>query len=67
MIMERIFNIDNNILGGMPVFFGTKVPAKNLFDYLKSNADIEDFLRDFESISREQQHKKRHAAAIMHG
>ncbi|OGU70828.1 MAG: hypothetical protein A2V93_07835 [Ignavibacteria bacterium RBG_16_34_14] len=50
----KIINIDTEILGGTPVFYGTRVPIKNLFDYLESGETIEDFLDDFESVSKEQ-------------
>jgi len=52
--MERVVNIDKEILGGTPVFRGTRVPVKNLFDYLETNASIDDFLQDFESVDRKQ-------------
>ena len=52
--MERDVNIDKEILGGTPVFRGTRVPVKNLFDYLETNASIDDFLQDFESVDRKQ-------------
>ena len=41
-------------MGGKPVFFGTRVPIKNLFDYLKSDDSIEVFLDDFDGVSRDQ-------------
>ena len=47
-------NIDKEILGGTPVFMGTRVPIKNLFDYLETGETIEEFLDDFESVKREQ-------------
>lgn len=50
----RVINIDPEILGGTPVFFGTRVPIKNLFDYLESGDSIEIFLEDFETVRREQ-------------
>ena len=50
----RVINIDPEILGGTPVFFGTRVPIKNLFDYLESGDSIEIFLEDFEGVSRNQ-------------
>lgn len=50
----RVINLDPEILGGTPVFYGTRVPIKNLFDYLESGETIEDFLNDFEGVSREQ-------------
>ena len=50
----RIINIDPDILGGTPVFFGTRVPIKNHFDYLKTGDSIEVFLEDFEGVSKDQ-------------
>ncbi len=50
----RVINIDQEILGGTPVFFGTRVPIKNLFDYLQTGDTIEIFLEDFEGVSRNQ-------------
>lgn len=50
----QIINIDPEILGGTPVFFGTRVPIKNLFDYLETGETIEYFLDDFEGVTREQ-------------
>ena len=53
--MERqIINVDKEILGGTPVFYGTRVPIKNLFDYLETGDSIETFLDDFEGVSRDQ-------------
>lgn len=51
---NRIINIDKDILGGTPVFNGTRVPIKNLFDYLETGESIEIFLSDFEGVSRDQ-------------
>jgi uncharacterized protein (DUF433 family) len=42
------------ILGGTPVFAGTRVPVKNLTDYLEHGDSIDEFLDDFPSVSREQ-------------
>ncbi len=50
----RTINIDPEILGGTPVFYGTRVPIKNLFDYLETGDTIEIFLDDFEGVSRSQ-------------
>jgi uncharacterized protein (DUF433 family) len=50
--MQKIINIDSEILGGTPVFFGTRVPIKNLFDYLETGDSIEVFLEDFESVTK---------------
>ena len=45
-----IINVDLEILGGTPVFYGTRVPVKNLFDYLETGETVDDFLLDFESV-----------------
>ncbi len=42
------------ILGGTPVFAGTRVPVQTLIDYIKAGESIEDFLEGFPSVSREQ-------------
>jgi len=47
-------NINKEILGGTPVFNGTRVPIKNLFDYLETGETIDEFLDDFPSVKREQ-------------
>jgi uncharacterized protein (DUF433 family) len=50
----QVINIDQDILGGTPVFFGTRVPIKNLFDYLETGESIDAFLDDFDGVSRTQ-------------
>ena len=50
----RVINIDNEILDGTPVFSGTRVPIKNLFDYLETGETIETFLDDFDTVQKEQ-------------
>ena len=45
---------DAEKLGGTPVFRGTRVPIKNLFDYLEAGDNLEIFLDDFPTVSREQ-------------
>lgn len=50
----RVINVDPEILGGTPVFFGTRVPIKNLFDYLETGDTIEILLEDFEDVSKSQ-------------
>lgn len=49
-----MINIDREILGGTPVFSGTRVPIKNLFDYLETGDSIQTFLDDFEGVSKDQ-------------
>jgi uncharacterized protein (DUF433 family) len=45
---------DSEVLGGVPVFTGTRVPVDTLLTHLKAGDSIEDFLEDFPSVSREQ-------------
>jgi len=45
---------DPEILGGTPVFVGTRVPLRNLIDYLEGGESIEDFLDGFPSVKRKQ-------------
>ncbi|MCW5924992.1 MAG: DUF433 domain-containing protein [Saprospiraceae bacterium] len=51
---HKVINVDKEILGGTPVFWGTRVPLKNLFDYLEEGETVEEFLQDFPSVTREQ-------------
>lgn len=43
-----------DVMGGTPVFAGTRVPAQTLLDYLKAGETIDDFLDGFPSVTREQ-------------
>jgi uncharacterized protein (DUF433 family) len=49
-----VIHCDPEIQGGVPVFVGTRVPVKNLFDYLEAGDSLDDFLRSFPSVTREQ-------------
>lgn len=51
---EGIIACDPEIMGGMPVFAGTRVPIQALIDYLKGGETLDEFLRDFPSVTREQ-------------
>jgi uncharacterized protein (DUF433 family) len=44
---------DPEILGGLPVFRGTRVPFKNLLDYLEGGHTLGEFLEEFPSVTRE--------------
>ena len=44
---------DPEIMSGALCFTGTRVPVKNLFDYLEGTSSLEEFLEDFPSVSRE--------------
>ena len=50
----RLITSDPEILGGTPVFAGTRVPIKNLTDCLEAGDSIDEFLDDFPSVSRAQ-------------
>ena len=52
--LESVIQSNPEILGGTPVFVGTRVPVKNLLDYLAAGDSIETFLDHFPSVSREQ-------------
>ena len=52
--LQSIVHSDPEILGGTPVFQGTRVPARNLIDYLECGHSLDEFLDDFPSVSREQ-------------
>jgi uncharacterized protein (DUF433 family) len=52
--MASVIHRDPDILGGTPVFVGTRVPLKTLIDYLEVGRPLADFLDDFPSVSREQ-------------
>jgi uncharacterized protein (DUF433 family) len=45
---------DRAIMGGTPVFVGTRVPARTLLDYLEGGDTLDAFLEDFPSVTREQ-------------
>ena len=51
---KRIVHVSPNIMSGTPVFVGTRVPVKNLFDYLEGGYDLAEFLDSFPSVTREQ-------------
>jgi uncharacterized protein (DUF433 family) len=50
-IMEAVHS-DPEILGGTPVFVGTRVPFRNLIDYLERGHDLDEFLDAFPTVSR---------------
>lgn len=51
---EKVIESNPEILGGVPVFRGTRVPIKSLFDHLEAGDSIDDFLEGFPSVRREQ-------------
>lgn len=58
---DTLIDRDPEILGGTPVFAGTRVPIRVLLEQLKAGDRIDDFLDDFPSVSRE------HAVAVLMG
>ena len=52
--VHKVITISPDIQSGEPVFSGTRVPIKNLFDYLKGGDSIKEFLTDFPSVEKEQ-------------
>ena len=67
--MSKVVVQDAQILGGEPVFIGTRVPVKSFFDHLEAGDSIEDFLDGFPSVKREQvitllEESKAHALAL---
>lgn len=54
MIVMPVIHSDPEILGGTPVFIGTRVPFQALLDYIEGGHPLTDFLDDFPSVTREQ-------------
>ena len=50
---ESLVKRDPEIMSGALCFTGTRVPVKNLFDYLQGSSSLEDFLEDFPSVTRD--------------
>jgi len=55
-MLERheVVHSDPEIMGGTPVFVGTRVPVQSLFDYLEAGDSLEEFLAAFPTVSRDQ-------------
>ncbi|MCU0783373.1 MAG: DUF433 domain-containing protein [Verrucomicrobia bacterium] len=53
MKSDALVTVDPEILGGTPVFKGTRVPVKALFEYLENNYTLEEFLECFPSVTRD--------------
>ncbi len=52
--MQSPISVAPDVLGGTPVFAGTRVPVQTLLDYLEAGESIDDFLDGFPSVTREQ-------------
>src|SRR5260370_11858401 len=53
MQSSDLITVDPDVLGGTPVFKGTRVPVKTLFEYLENNYSLEEFLECFPSVTRD--------------
>lgn len=53
MYSKNVVHSDPEILGGTPIFVGTRVPVQALIDYLEGGHSLEEFLDDFPTVSRE--------------
>lgn len=51
---ERVVSISIEVMGGTPVFRGTRVPIETLIDHLKAGDSIDDFLEGYPTVSRQQ-------------
>lgn len=54
MELQELISIDPEILGGQPVFKGTRVPIESFFDHLEAGISLEEFLDDFPTVTKEQ-------------
>jgi uncharacterized protein (DUF433 family) len=52
--LPTVFQSDPEVMGGVPVFTGTRVPVQNLVDYLEGGESIDEFLAGFPTVKREQ-------------
>jgi uncharacterized protein (DUF433 family) len=53
-IQKAVVHSDPEILGGTPVFVGTRVPFQTLLDYLEGGETLDEFLENFPTLTREQ-------------
>ena len=54
MDIRSIISKNPEVLGGIPVFAGTRVPIETLFDHLESGVPLDEFLDDFPTVTKEQ-------------
>jgi len=55
--LKGVVNVDPEIMGGEPVFAGTRVLVKTLFDYLRAGDSLEEFFDSFPTVTKEQVQK----------
>jgi len=51
---KKIVSIDPEVMGGTPCFTGTRVPIQTLMDYIEAGDSIDEFLKDFPTVKRNQ-------------
>ena len=54
MTAKELINIDPELMGGTPVFRGTRVPVRHLLDHIENNATIDEFISGFPSVTKAQ-------------
>jgi uncharacterized protein (DUF433 family) len=54
MDIKNLITVDEDILGGQPVFTRTRVPVESLFDHLEAGVSLDEFLDDFPTVTKEQ-------------
>jgi uncharacterized protein (DUF433 family) len=59
MVPHTVIHRDREILGGIPVFVGTRVPIQTLLDYLEGGQSLQEFLDDYPTVERT------HAIAVL--
>jgi uncharacterized protein (DUF433 family) len=66
MVSNNVITKDPQVLGGTPVFRGTRVPFQALLDYLEGGQTLDDFLDDFPTVTRELAvHALEHAKSLV--
>ena len=53
MSAEELITVNSNILGGTPIFKGTRVPVRTLFEYLERGYTLEEFIECFPSVTKD--------------
>ncbi len=54
LMKTHVVSVSSDVMGGTPVFEGTRVPVQTLIDYLEAGESINDFLQGFPTVSKEQ-------------
>jgi uncharacterized protein (DUF433 family) len=61
-MLKDIINVDPEIMSGTPVFAGTRVPIKTLFDYVENGKTLDEFFEDFPTVKHSQATQLLHLA-----